>query len=388
MVKNNKGFVITEVLIISTVVIGILIFMYAQFKKLNRGYQYSFKYDTVQSLYLTNNLVNYINDGNYDLLINNLNASGLSYLDITGCNVLYFHTSKFCEMLIEKSNVEQALFTKENLIELKAAMFDLPEDMKQYINTIETTNAENDYRLIVKYKDDTYATMRFNRGETYIKDGLIVHLDALNNTKNGYSSEITTWSDLSGNNNDAILYNAPTWENNSLVFNGINQYGIIKNTENIEFNNGFTWEIRFKILNLNNLQNEKVNIFGNQELYGGSFYIDNTGKPNGNLYVNDNFYSFNHDNYLINDEFNTLTITYDNETAKLYLNGKLNGIKKFSSIEAMKVSNVPIALAGDPSTNQTMNSYANITVQNVLIYDRSLSDYEVQKNYEIDELRF
>ena len=70
MIKNNnKGFVITEVLILSTVILGVLTLMYVQFKSVNRSYQYSFKYDTVEGLYLANNIVNYINDGNYDNLV-------------------------------------------------------------------------------------------------------------------------------------------------------------------------------------------------------------------------------------------------------------------------------------------------------------------------------
>jgi len=73
MIKNNKGFAITEVLILSTVIIGVLIFMYSQFKNINRSYQISFKYDTVEGMYLANNIINYISDDNYDKRIHRFN---------------------------------------------------------------------------------------------------------------------------------------------------------------------------------------------------------------------------------------------------------------------------------------------------------------------------
>jgi len=131
MIKNNKGFVITEILIISTVVIGVLIFVYAQFKNINRSYQYSFKYDTVQGMYLTNNIINYINDDSYDTLVTKLNTSELGYIDITECDIVDFSTSEYCKMLFNKSEVEQVLFTEENLARIKSDMASLPEDMKQ-----------------------------------------------------------------------------------------------------------------------------------------------------------------------------------------------------------------------------------------------------------------
>ena len=105
MIKNNKGFVITEVLILSTVIMGVLVFMYTQFKAINRGYQYSFKYDTPQGLYLANNIINYINDGNYDKLVELLNNTPKGYLDITECNIDNSNLISYCNTLFQKSDI-------------------------------------------------------------------------------------------------------------------------------------------------------------------------------------------------------------------------------------------------------------------------------------------
>ena len=42
----------------------------------------------------------------------------------------------------------------------------------------------------------------FSNNEGIVKDNLILYLDAMNNTRDGQSSSITSWHDLSGNNYD------------------------------------------------------------------------------------------------------------------------------------------------------------------------------------------
>ena len=53
---NNKGFMLVEVLVVSVFISSILIVMFVQFKKINNSYNVSFNYNTVDSLYLLNNV--------------------------------------------------------------------------------------------------------------------------------------------------------------------------------------------------------------------------------------------------------------------------------------------------------------------------------------------
>lgn len=196
MLKNNKGFVLTEVLILSAVVIGLLVFVFIQFKNVNRSYQYSFKYDTVQGMYLANNIVNYINNNDFDSLVLNLSNSTIKYLDLTSCDISYFSVASFCDKLVESSNIEKLLFTYEDTSLMNKS--DLSEDMKLYIDSIKTLRSSDDYRIIIKYNDGTYASMRFNRGlsvseKSFIQNGLIAYLDEFNNTEYVYSN----WVDFS-----------------------------------------------------------------------------------------------------------------------------------------------------------------------------------------------
>ena len=77
---------------------------------------------------------------------------------------------------------------------------------------------------------DTQRMMAYllSRGSAlpYRKDGLIMHLDAIQNTRGGHNASATTWDDLSGVGMDVTLYNA-TWGADYCAFTGAdNSYGL------------------------------------------------------------------------------------------------------------------------------------------------------------------
>lgn len=387
MIKNNKGFVVTEVLILSTVIIGVLVFMYIQFKNIDREYQYSFKYDTVTGMYLANNIINYINVENYDLLVNTIENNNSPYLDISDCNEQLFTSNYYCEDLFEKSNIEQILFTEENLGKLKLKINDLDLDMQKYIKQIQTLNSENDYRIIIKYKDNTFASLRFNKGNAYVQSGLITYLDAINNTGEGHSDTTTNWKDLSENNNDAALYHNPTWTNNSIIFDGTTNYARIENTANMTYPNGLTWEARLKVLSLTGLNNGTLKLFGNWNTTGGGIYFNNTNKLSANLKLNGYLTTSTNTGTNVVGEFYTVSLTYDNEALKLYINGELVSTNARSSTYSS--STLPLTLGGEPNENPTiLTNYSNVEFQNVLLYNRALSDLEIKRNYNADMARY
>ena len=389
MTKNNKGFVITEVLILSTVIIGVLVFMYSQFKNINRGYQYSFKYDTPEGMYLANNIVNYINDGNYDKLVELLNTKPEGYVDITECNIDNSNLITYCNALFQKSDIEKIIFTEENLTKIKQNMNNLENDLKNYINQIKTTNEKNDYRIIIKYKNNTFATMRFNKGNAYVEEGLIAHLDGINNTGNGHSTEVTTWKDLSNNGNDATLYNNPTWSNNSLTFDGIDDYGILTNTANQAFPNGLTLETRVKILTTDNGDSLSYVMYVDNETssspYDGlSQYVNKANLKTTSRVAPNGTYAFaQSDESIIEvNKIYTITTTYDNNTVKEYIDGKLVA-------SSDKTGQYPGSPQGINIGRRYSGNYTvNVEFQNVLIYDRALTENEVLRNYQADLARY
>lgn len=388
MIKNNKGFALTEILILSAVVIGALTFMYIQFKNINRSYQYSFKYDTVEGMFLANNIVNYINNDNYDILVEKLNTNQEGYLDITSCDLELFQTPLFCEQLIQKSEIKQIIFTNENTSKLKANMQKLDNDFQEYIKKIKTINTENDYRIIIKYNDGTFTTMRFNKGNAYVQNGLIAYLDGINNTGNGHSNEIQTWKDLSNHGNDATLYNKPTWSNNSLTFDGIDDYGILTNTANQEFPNGLTVETRVKVLSITDFGGAIYNMFiDNVTLSSRKGVSQHVMKDLSSFKTrvgigDDSFSTMQNPTPCGTDVYYTLITTYDNNNVKFYVNSEL--IQTNNLIGTYSSSSNPFNI-GKAVAN---TGYSNVEFQNILIYDRALTENEILRNYQADMARY
>ena len=389
MIKNNKGFALTEILILSAVVIGVLTFMYIQFKNINRSYQYSFKYDTVEGMFLANNIVNYINNDNYDILVEKLNTNQEGYLDITSCDLELFQTPLFCEQLIQKSEIKQIIFTNENTSKLKANMQKLDNDFQEYIKKIKTINTENDYRIIIKYNDGTFTTMRFNKGNAYVQNGLIAYLDGINNTGNGHSNEIQTWKDLSNHGNDATLYNNPVWSNNSLTFDGIDDYGVLTNTANQEFPNGLTIETRVKVLSVDNESNLTfITFLDNNNSYsprdGLSQQMNkDTRKFFNRISVNNEWVISYQQESSNPEEYYTVTTIYDGKKEKIYINGILDNSE--SKTGTYSQSSKPFNIGRQI---QEGGYKANVEFQNVLIYDRALTENEVLRNYQADMARY
>ena len=389
MIKNNKGFALTEILILSAVVIGVLTFMYIQFKNINRSYQYSFKYDTVEGMFLANNIVNYINNDNYDILVEKLNTNQEGYLDITSCDLELFQTPLFCEQLIQKSEIKQIIFTNENASKLKANMQKLDNDFQEYIKKIKTINTENDYRIIIKYNDGTFTTMRFNKGNAYVQNGLIAYLDGINNTGNGHSNEIQTWKDLSNHGNDATLYNNPTWSNNSLTFDGIDDYGVLTNTANQEFPNGLTVETRVKVLSVDNGSNLTfITFLDNNNSYsprdGLSQQMNkDTRKFFNRISVNNEWVISYQQESSNPEEYYTVTTIYDGKKEKIYINGILDNSE--SKTGTYSQSSKPFNIGRQI---QEGGYKANVEFQNILIYDRALTENEVLRNYQADMARY
>jgi hypothetical protein len=71
--------------------------------------------------------------------------------------------------------------------------------------------------------------MAFGNGPKIVTDGLVLSLDA--SDRNSYSGSGTAWNNLSGNGLNVTLANSPTYitNPNSLLFDGVNAYGVTGN---------------------------------------------------------------------------------------------------------------------------------------------------------------
>ena len=151
--SNKKGFILAETIAVSVVIMTALVIIYTQFMTISKSYARTFTYNSVNNLYLVNNIKEYIKDDGYDKLIEELNNK--LYIDITSCPTSYFINYIYCRSLVENSNIKQIIFTKQNLEELENSLDDgLSEKMKQFIKSINYDDVNN-HRLIVEFNDET-----------------------------------------------------------------------------------------------------------------------------------------------------------------------------------------------------------------------------------------
>ncbi len=219
---------------------------------------------------------------------------------------------------------------------------------------------------------------RFNIQETnYVTDGLVLHYDGINNTGNGHASDVATWKDLSGNGNDGIL-NGATWEENSLNFDGINDFVNVNKSDTISPQNQ-TIEV---VLKCNGPSKEtsadKRQIFFVKWIgYTMELNTDNTisyGRSDKTTYLRSV-------NKLNHGTIANITATNGNNISTLY----------FNNIQENQTQTVPAMYSG--MNNISIGNYSNGrhfngNIYAIRMYNRVLTEAELAKNYEIDKKRF
>lgn len=156
---NNKGFMLTEVLIVATFLVTTLLFIYIQFNNITRTYDNSFKYNTVNGLYNAKNIISYISNDGIENLKNGLSQDGVEFINITDCSNAYFTETEYCSILMSSANVKTALFTNENLETLISTTTNLDQTLTDFINYI-NYEGTNEYRMVIEFNDNTFASLK------------------------------------------------------------------------------------------------------------------------------------------------------------------------------------------------------------------------------------
>lgn len=154
---DNKGFMLTETLIVATFLVTTLLFLYIQFNNVTKTYDTSFKYNTVNGLYAVNNIINYVKSDGIDTLKTSIN--NVDYIDITDCSDVYFTEQNYCNTLMDTLKIKTVLFTKENLSSLKSSRTTLDQTMIDFIKFINYEEVTG-YRIIIEFNDSTFASLK------------------------------------------------------------------------------------------------------------------------------------------------------------------------------------------------------------------------------------
>lgn len=159
---DNKGFMLTETLVVAGFVIATLVFLYTQFRTVNRSYTISFKYNNAEELYALGNFADYLRSNGLYIIGPAATASETNYIDATTCTDRFLSESNYCNVLMESLQIKQVILTSENLDLLKGSMEAdslLSDEMKQFISSIKYDKEGIKYRLIAEFDSGTFATI-------------------------------------------------------------------------------------------------------------------------------------------------------------------------------------------------------------------------------------
>lgn len=231
----------------------------------------------------------------------------------------------------------------------------------------------------------------------YVTDGLVLHLDAINNTgegDNSHSTTATVWKDLSGNNNDATLQNITMeaesgWNENSLQLDGINDYAVIKDSETMK-PVAQTIEI---VVNRTgeapgNTDSTKRGIIF-VRWYGYTVElnaIDDNSQFSisyGRTYKNLGVQSYLTSSQRLNlNKIYHLGLTHGNNISKMYIDNRYETEQTVTPDEYGGIMN-------ETRIGQYLDvAYTKCNIYAIRMYNRELTKEEMEQNYEIDKIRF
>ena len=179
--------------------------------------------------------------------------------------------------------------------------------------------------------------------------------------------------------NDEITHNNVVSTEYGMYYNGNSSYSLIGqyNKENI------TYETTFMPFNYS----ESQHIMSNVDSGGCAIYFENK-KINGYCYINGAYRKVSSIEEINIFKYYSVSLTYDGNTLKLYLNGILqNEINIVGKIKAPDYS-TSVILGANPVGNKSEDSYFVGIISSSRIYDRALTKEEIEKNYNVDKKKY
>jgi hypothetical protein len=243
-------------------------------------------------------------------------------------------------------------------------------------------------------------------GVKYITSNLKFYIDA--SQLRSYPGSGTTWSDVSGNADDATLTNGPTYSSVNggvIVFDDSNDYGVSTSTTNTNVNSttGYTFGAWvYPTFTTSQLQDRQIQAivcsranstssddftiaFGLvSNAFGCGVYLDRklflrTG-GGGNNVCSSNKFDWN------NNAWNHIVVTHVGTGANA-INMYANGVSVLSTTGFTVSSNTSIKYHFGQSCNTSQIKFVGRMAINH-VYDRALSATEVLQNYNATKSRF
>lgn len=165
MIKNNKGFMLAEVVIVSAVLITTLVSLYAGFAKVYKAYEERSSFFDTDSIYALKSIEDtLIDEGLFNNIINEINTSNyVSYLAENLTDDSYINS--YLKELLGNYNIEYFYITKydnASLITIMESDTDniVFNDFLTYLQKNLTFDDNYNYIFLSKTKDGRFAYLR------------------------------------------------------------------------------------------------------------------------------------------------------------------------------------------------------------------------------------
>jgi hypothetical protein len=214
-----------------------------------------------------------------------------------------------------------------------------------------------------------------------VTNGLVLALDA-GNIKS-YPGSGTTWTDLSGNGNNGTLINGVGYSGDnlgSLVFDGVNDYvGLGTSTSLVP---PYVTASLFVYLNS---YSTRPHLIGRGDGGAGHFYfvVETSGVFRFYTDVGSGWSFIQPSNFTFpTGVWYNIVCTFDGSNANIYGNGSLLGT-------GFRVGQLRQYTAQETVLGRILTqSYLNGNIAQVSIYNRALTEQEIQQNYNATRSRF
>ncbi len=224
-------------------------------------------------------------------------------------------------------------------------------------------------------------------GPSIITDGLVLYVDSSDN--NSYPGSGDIWEDLSGNCNDGILINTPTYisDNNGVLrYNGSNEYANVGDNSILSISDNITissW-VRLTILG------SYYGVYGGSNQSGAPRRGATLGKWSDNkwcLFVGKNdatYWTLLADDVAVINTWYYVTGVVDNGTMHLYI----NDIKQTSTTsDVILYSTDKLSVIGRWYGDYN-GFYYNGDIPIVKVYNKALTQSEINRNFNAQKSRF
>ena len=218
----------------------------------------------------------------------------------------------------------------------------------------------------------------------YVKNGLVLYLDGINNTRSGHNASSLYWEDLSGNNNDLLIVDSSYVEckDNLYNFKGNTQgrmvlesFGSMKGTYEVVCKNTRPTYSGYALTHLPANNGDKCRII----LFASSGRLSANGNVNAPILASYTDFTNN---------LSTISIT-ESSTSPIayYVNGSVSATTGNASSNIGTYDTTKLLL-GVRSYNRGYYDAFQGDIACVRVYDRVLTAAEILHNYNIDKERF